>query len=76
MNSKGRTVQKTAILEFSLVNGSIFYGRIFLPIQGRLVDVLNDDRQFLPVESVDGAMLALSKASIRHVTLTGTETAA
>jgi hypothetical protein len=68
-SSKARTAQKSLDLEFSLADGSILRGKIFVPIQTRLSDVLNDPRQFLPVESSDGALLALAKSSIKHVTL-------
>src|SRR5262245_18554627 len=47
---KVRTAQKSVDLEFSLADGAIFHGKIFVPIQTRLSDVLNDRRQFLPVK--------------------------
>ena len=34
---------------------------------GRVSDVLNDERSFLPVEGGDGTTFALSKAAIRQV---------
>jgi len=68
-HQKARTAQKSLDLEFSLADGSIFRGKIFVPVQTRLSDVLNDHRQFLPVESEDGVLLALAKCSIKYVTL-------
>ena len=76
MNSKTRTVQKTAILEFSLADGSTLHGKIFVPVQGRLTEVLNDERQFLPVENADGGVVALAKSAIKHVRLSEVEAAA
>lgn len=74
-NNKGRTTQKTAFLELSFADGSKLQGKIFVPIQGRLTDVLNDDRQFLPVETASGELLAIAKSSIKHVTIPGSEAA-
>ena len=68
-HSKTRTAQKSLDLEFALADGSSLRGKIFVPVQTRLSDVLNDSRQFLPVESSDGVLLALAKSSIKHVTL-------
>ena len=53
----------------ALADGSSLRGKIFVPIRTRLSDVLNDPRQFLPVESSDRVLLALAKSSIKHVTL-------
>jgi len=74
-NVKGRAVEKTAFLEFSLADGTAFQGRIFIPIQGRLTDVLNDERKFLPVETADGRLLALSKSWIKHISTPDPEAA-
>ena len=63
---KARTAQKSLDLEFALADGSSLRGKIFVPIQTRLSDVLNDQRQFLPVESAEGVLLALAKSSIKH----------
>ena len=69
IHSKARTSKKTLDLEFSLADGSILRGKMFVPTQARLTDVLNDQRQFLPVEKADGVLLALAKSSIKHVTI-------
>jgi DnaJ-domain-containing protein 1 len=77
MQTNTRTVQKTAILvEISLADGSVVLGKIFVPHQGRLTDVLNDDRNFLPVESADGTTFALAKTAIKQVSLPVAEAAA
>ena len=77
MNSSSRTLQKTAILvEISLADGSIFHGKLFVTPRGRLTDVLNDDRAFLPFESADGTFLALAKTAIKQARLPAAEVAA
>jgi DnaJ-domain-containing protein 1 len=77
MQTNTRIVQKTAILvEISLADGSVVLGKIFVPHQGRLTDVLNDDRNFLPVEGADGTTFALAKTAIKQVSLPVAEAAA
>ena len=62
-----RTLQRNAVsVEITLTDGAAFFARMFLPMQGRVSDVLNDERQFLPVET-DGESLALAKATIKQV---------
>ena len=72
--NKGRTVQKTAFLDVALTDGSRMQAKVFVPLQGRLIDVLNDERQFLPVETAEGEFVALAKASIKHLTLSSADT--
>lgn len=70
MNNNSRTLQKTATLvEISLTDGSSLLGKLFVSPQGRLSDVLNDDRQFLPVEGADGTVFVLAKSAIKQVSL-------
>jgi hypothetical protein len=69
ISSKTRSAKKSLDLEFSLTDGSTLRGKFFVPVQARLTDVLNDQRQFLPIEKADGALLALAKSSIKHVTI-------
>ena len=71
--NKGRTIQKTAFLEICLTDGSRIQAKAFTPIQGRLIELLNDDRQFLPLETADGQVLAIAKAAITQVTLPGSD---
>lgn len=58
VNSRTCASNKTLDLEFSLADGSTLRGKLFVPVQGRLTDVLNDERKFLPVEQSDGELLA------------------
>ena len=67
--NKARTVQKSAFIDISLTDGSRMQAKVFIPIQGRLIDILNDERQFLPVETVEGEIVALAKSSIKQLTI-------
>jgi DnaJ-domain-containing protein 1 len=53
-------------VEITLADGTTFYAKVFVTMQGRISDLLNDERLFLPVER-DGEDLALAKTSIRQV---------
>jgi DnaJ-domain-containing protein 1 len=76
LNSNSRTVHKTGVLaDIHLTDGSVLRGKLFMPQQGRLSDVLNDDRMFLPIENMDGTPLALAKTSIKQVSLPGPDAA-
>jgi hypothetical protein len=62
-----RTIQRNAVIvEIALADGTSLFGKLFLPMQGRISDLLNDERLFLPVEC-DGEHLALAKSAIRQV---------
>ena len=41
---------------------------LYILPQGRLRDMLNDERMFFPFERSDGAFIALKKSSCRSVT--------
>ncbi|HEX4079290.1 MAG TPA: J domain-containing protein [Rhizomicrobium sp.] len=60
---------KPVAVEVTLLDGSRVFGKICVPLQGRLSDTLNDDRSFVPVECVDGTFLALAKRAIKQVAL-------
>ena len=63
-------IPKYAILaEIFLSDGSIVCGNLFAPGQGRITDLLNDDRKFLPVQTVEGKFIAIAKSSIQSVSL-------
>jgi DnaJ-domain-containing protein 1 len=65
-----RKVKKSAILaEIRLVDGSILWGNLFASAQGRITDLLNDDRKFLPIETAEGKFVAIAKSAIHTVSL-------
>lgn len=68
--NRDRSIQKLAVLaEIWLADGSIICGNLFQSAQGRLSDVLNDDRQFLPVQTIEGNFVAIAKSAIHKVSL-------
>ena len=70
MQSNSRKLQKIPVLvEIILSDDSKIHGRLFLSPQERLIDALNDNRSFLPIETMDGSVLALAKTGIKHVVL-------
>jgi len=74
VHSGSRVVQRNAVtVEIMMTDGTAFRGKVFLPMQGRISDLLNDDRAFLPAER-DGEHLALAKASIRQVRMPSAQT--
>jgi hypothetical protein len=64
---------RKVMVEISLSSGASLSGNIYVPDEGRLSDVLNDDRGFLPVECADGSFVAISKHAIERVTLPAAE---
>jgi hypothetical protein len=70
-----RAVHKNAIpVEITLTSGKVLGAKVFLPVQGRISDLLNDDRNFIPVEC-DGECLALAKISIVQVRMPSAQAA-
>jgi DnaJ-domain-containing protein 1 len=65
-----RKIQKLAVLaEIWLADGSVICGNLFQSHLGRLSDVLNDERKFLPVQTVEGNFVAIAKSAIHKVSL-------
>jgi hypothetical protein len=48
----------------SLAHDEIFSGAVFLDADERLIDLLNDDRAFIPVRRDDGATVIVAKSNI------------
>jgi DnaJ-domain-containing protein 1 len=68
-HSASRVLQRNAVaVEITLTDGASLLAKVFLPMQGRISDLLNDERAFLPVES-EGEHMALAKSTIRQVRL-------
>lgn len=72
-NLKERAVQKSTLVNVLLTDGSTVRAKFFVAIQGRLSDLLNDDRKFLPVETSDGEIVAVAKSSIVRVSMPSAE---
>jgi DnaJ-class molecular chaperone len=70
MQTDSRVVHKTPVnVEITLTDGSMFHGMIFTTPKGRLIDVLNDERDFIPVGSPEGAVMAIAKTAIKQIAL-------
>lgn len=68
MSFNARKTQKFPLMvEAQLADGTSMFGKVFLSAQGRLSDLLNDERDFLPFERADGSFLALAKSQLRRV---------
>ena len=65
-NVRAITTKLTSV-EISMNDGSSVSGKIWVPIQGRLSDVLNDDRGFFPVECRDGSLIVVAKTAVKQI---------
>ena len=66
-HSASRLIQRQAVaVEITLTDGVSLHAKVFLTMQGRISDLLNDERDFLPVEC-EGEHLALAKSVIKQV---------
>ena len=73
--SEKRPMVKVAV-EIELDGGRRLTGSLYLKPQGRLSDMLNDERGFLPFESASGQLMMLRKATFASVTPVGESAAA
>ncbi len=66
LNHNRRTKYKMAVqVELDDASDRMLY--LFVAPGTRIVDMLNDDRQFLPFEAVDSSIIIIKKSSIRRV---------
>ena len=54
-------------VEVTMADGSVLRGNFFLNPQERIVDMLNDDRRFLPFSDESGVVTVVSKAAINSI---------
>ena len=70
MGGSGDKIPKRRIdVEVELEDGTVLEGALFVTAQGRLQDLLNDERHFLPFTSADSAIMFLGKSAISRVVL-------
>ena len=74
VNSRAISTKGVSV-EIHMLDGSTLSGKLWVPVQGRLTDTLNDDRDFIPLESRDGTFIALAKSAIKQIMLPNTEAA-
>ncbi len=65
-DSQKITVVKLFV-EVELDDGKTLTGSMFLKPQGRLTDMLNDERMFLPFETTGGKFMIIQKSAFRSV---------
>ena len=54
--------------ELALDDGTVLRGSFFLNPQQRVLDILNDERVFLPFEISEGTIIVILKTTIRRIT--------
>lgn len=64
--SVNRTRQRVRLVTF---NDTVIEGDVFIAYNQRVSDLLNDDRDFLPVMSTSGEMRAFAKRAIMEIQL-------
>ena len=69
MYDSTQKITKTRLeVEIRLDDGEVLTGNLFVSPQGRLSDMMNDERRFLPFETGDGTFMMLKKDACRSVT--------
>ena len=66
--SADKLPKRKMAVAIELTSGDRVSGALFISPQGRVLDLLNDDRGFLPFETDEGALTFLRKEAIRRVT--------
>ena len=56
-------------VELLLSDGTELRGHLFVNPQDRLLETLNDDRTFLPIEGYDGGVTVINKSTIHRIKL-------
>ncbi len=60
--------QKTKTeVELTLTDGSVLAGVLFMHADQRVLDIVNDDRAFIPFEDADGQLTVINKSMIAHI---------
>ncbi len=67
-DASDKTAKKKIEVEVEFDDGKCLSGFLYIHPQGRLMDMLNDERMFFPFEKADGTFMALKKSSLRAVT--------
>lgn len=70
-NTVSRVRTKVRLINF---NDTITEGYVFIAHGQRVSDLLNDDREFLPIESEAGEMRVVSKRAIMEIEILSTNT--
>lgn len=65
-SSNYRSKQQLQV-ELRLHDGKSILGKVSVALDQRVSDLMNDPRQFIPVESSDGSVVILSKTTIAQI---------
>jgi hypothetical protein len=69
MYGEQKKIHKNKLLvELELDSGSVLTGHVFVGQQQRLSDLMNDEREFLPFEALDGSITIFTKWMARRIT--------
>ena len=55
-------------VELVLTDGTVLNGAMFMHADQRVLDLVNDERRFVPFASFDGPVKVNNKAMIAHIT--------
>ncbi len=55
-------------VEIALNDGTVLKGHFFVNQQQRILDILNDERTFLPLEDSEGCVSVINKSTIARIT--------
>ena len=69
-NSNVTPKVKTEV-ELVLTDGTVLSGEMFMLAGQRVLDIVNDERKFVPFASFDGPVKVINKAMIAHITPLG-----
>ena len=56
-------------VELTLTNETSLHGSLYLSDEQRILETLNDERQFVPFKTTHGVVLAINKSMIAYVGL-------
>jgi hypothetical protein len=66
-------ISKAADVEIELEGGKVVTGTLFIKPQGRLQDMMNDEREFMPFFATDGRFMVIKKTACVLVSPASTE---
>ena len=67
--TNGNVTQKVKTeVELVLTDGTVLSGEMFMHAGQRVLDIVNDDRKFVPFANFDGPISVINKAMIAHIT--------
>ena len=67
-NLDGKTKKSKISVNIDLANGNTIEGCFFASQGQRLLDLMNDDRAYIPVSNDDGEIIIVQKSSIIQIT--------